>query len=56
MNIHTLLAELTKADYALEDAMNRGDSASANRYSDIIMAIDADIERYKGELPELELQ
>lgn len=56
MNIEKLLAELTKADYALEAAMNRGDSAAANKYSAIIMAIDADIERYKGELPELELQ
>ena len=56
MNIEKLLNELNDADMEFEKAMLRGDSAAANKYSDMMLAIDADIARYKGELPAFELQ
>ena len=56
MNIQALLNQLDDADVKFEQAMLRGDSAAANRYSDIMLAIDAQIAEYKGELPALELQ
>lgn len=56
INIQALLDELNTADYALEAALESGDMLAATRYSDMIMAIDADIARYRGELPAFELQ